>query len=65
MFQLDVVNVSDRSSSVASPMPGFVRSTCTSPAGLELRTTVNVSVVPVSETTVDPLVCVTVNPGLV
>ena len=49
---------------VASPVSSEVMVRTTFEVGWAVRTTVNVSVVPVSETQVDPLVSTTVNPAL-
>ena len=63
VFQLALVKVSVPVT-VASPMSSEVMVRTTSDVGWAVRTTVNVSVVPVSETPVDPLVSTMVNPAL-
>ena len=61
--QFDVVNVSDATDTVASPVSPEETSNTTSDVGWALRTTVNVSVDPASETVVEPPDAATVKPG--
>ncbi|MCP4848931.1 MAG: hypothetical protein GY899_13405, partial [Verrucomicrobiaceae bacterium] len=61
--QFDAVNVRDAVDTVASPVSPEETSNTTSDVGWALRTTVNVSVVPVSETVVAPPDAATVKPG--
>ena len=64
-FQLPGVKVSDALSTVASPVSLLDTSMTTLVRGAASRTTVKVSVVPVSETVVLPPVSVIVRPTLV
>ena len=57
-----LVNVNDAADTVASPVSPDVTLITTLDAGCASSTTVNVSVVPVSDTAVDPDDWVTVNP---
>jgi hypothetical protein len=67
MFQLELVNVSTRSDvplTWASPVSPDDTLMTTFEPGWVLRTTVNVSVEPVSETMVEPSVATTVTPAV-
>ena len=62
-FQFPEVKVRVAGDTVASPVSPDVIEITTFEAGCALSTTVKVSVVPVSATLVDPLVCAMVNPA--
>ena len=63
VFQFSLVKVSGLFT-VASPVSPEVTASTTLEFGWAFRTTVNVSVLPLSETLVDPSVCAMVNPAV-
>ena len=63
VFQEAGINVSEETLTVASPVSPLLTRITTLESGSASRTTVNVSVVPVSDTDVEPLDSTTLNPA--